>query len=92
MTCQVEGDGRFVPATEEEVIHVEDFLVDDKTEMYGVPEVENTAQCISSEENAAEKVQVEGPEEGFLFATLILAYFHIYMNICSWVGCWVRGL
>ena len=56
-----------MPATEEEVIHVEDFLVDDKTEMYEVEEVDNTAECILSEATAAEKALLEGPEEGFVF-------------------------
>lgn len=61
---QVEGDGRFVPATDDEVMEVEDFLVDDKTDMHDVADGEETANCMSNEGSDSGKVQLES-SEGF---------------------------
>ncbi|PON96221.1 GAMYB transcription factor [Trema orientale] len=60
---RVEGDGRFVPATDDEVMEVEDFLVDDKTEMHGVADSGKTAECMSKDEGSAiVKLQLESSE------------------------------
>ena len=47
--AQVEGDGRLVPATDDEVMEVEDFLLDDMTEIQVVTDTVNTAECISND-------------------------------------------
>lgn len=59
---RVDGDGRFVPATDEEVMEVEDFLVDDKTEMLDVVDIEKTTECTSNEGSDPGKLQLEVSE------------------------------
>ncbi|XP_062087792.1 uncharacterized protein LOC133794528 isoform X2 [Humulus lupulus] len=59
---RVEGDGRFVPATDDEVMEVEDFLVDDKTEMHDVVDGGKNAECLSNEGFASERLQLESSE------------------------------
>ncbi|KAL6140684.1 hypothetical protein ACLB2K_058981 [Fragaria x ananassa] len=57
---RVEGDGRLVPATDDEVMEVEDLIVDEQIEL---PVVMNTgtAECISIESTSG-KLQKESPE------------------------------
>ncbi|KAF8388753.1 hypothetical protein HHK36_025433 [Tetracentron sinense] len=62
VVADVEGDGRLVPATDDEVMEVEDLLEDDKSEM---PLVEDTGQmegCISNEMFSYEKANLVGSE------------------------------
>ncbi|XP_024027390.1 uncharacterized protein LOC21386182 isoform X1 [Morus notabilis] len=59
---RVDGDGRFVPATDDEVMEVEDFLVDDKTEMIDVADIGKTADCTSNEGSDSGKLQLEVSE------------------------------
>lgn len=62
---QVEGDGRLVPATDDEVMEVEDFLIDDKTEVNVTPDSGKTNECISSGGSSCLKLQLES-SEGYL--------------------------
>lgn len=51
-----------MPATDEEVMEVEDFLVDDKTEMLDVVDIEKTTECTSNEGSDPGKLQLEVSE------------------------------
>ncbi|KAF3452057.1 hypothetical protein FNV43_RR08153 [Rhamnella rubrinervis] len=59
---RVEGDGRFVPATDDEVMEVEDFLIDDKTEMHVITDTGKTAEYISNGGSCCLKLQLESSE------------------------------
>nr|POE68102.1 telomere repeat-binding protein 6 [Quercus suber] len=59
---RVEGDGRLVPATDDELMEVEDFLEDDKTEMHDVADSGQTVGHISDEGASSEKTQLESTE------------------------------
>lgn len=63
-----------MPATDDEVMEVEDFLVDDKPELVDIPDVEKTSECISNEESAAGNLRSEGSKEGFI----------LQFTTCSW--------
>lgn len=67
--AQVEGDGRFVPATDDEVMKVEDFLIDDKTEMHVITDTGKTAECISNGGSSCLKLQLESSEGFFCYIT-----------------------
>ncbi|XP_068335237.1 uncharacterized protein [Pyrus communis] len=58
---RVEGDGRLVPATDDEVMEVEDFLVDETVELPVITEAGN-GRCISNEESSSGKPQKESSE------------------------------
>ncbi|XP_015865905.2 uncharacterized protein LOC107403503 isoform X3 [Ziziphus jujuba] len=58
----VEGDGRLVPATDDEVMEVEDFLIDDKTEVNVTTDTGKTEECISSGGPSCLKLQLESSE------------------------------
>ncbi|KAM1714192.1 hypothetical protein ACFX1S_024963 [Malus domestica] len=58
---RVEGNGRLVPATDDEVMEVEDFLVDETVELPVVPDAGNV-RCISNEESSSGKPQKENSE------------------------------
>ncbi|CAN6707440.1 unnamed protein product [Malus baccata var. baccata] len=58
---RVEGNGRLVPATDDEVMEVEDFLVDEAVELPVVPDAGNV-RCISNEESSSGKPQKENSE------------------------------
>ncbi|RVW52061.1 hypothetical protein CK203_079594 [Vitis vinifera] len=47
---QVDGDGRLVPATDDEVMEVEDLLEEFKIEMPFVADTGQTVECTSKEE------------------------------------------
>ncbi|XP_068303585.1 uncharacterized protein [Pyrus communis] len=57
---RVEGNGRLVPATDDEVMEVEDFLVDETVEPV-VPDAGNV-RCISNEESSSGKPQKDNSE------------------------------
>ncbi|KAF4368942.1 hypothetical protein F8388_021554 [Cannabis sativa] len=57
---RVECDGRFVPATDDEVMEVEDFLVDDKTEM--LVDGGKNAECSSDDGLPSEMLQLDSSE------------------------------
>lgn len=46
---RVQGDGRLVPATEDEVMEVEDLLEDDKTEIHIIEDTGQTVGCVSND-------------------------------------------
>lgn len=46
----MDGDGRLVPATDDEVMEVEDLLEDFKVEMPFVADTGQTVECASKEE------------------------------------------
>ncbi|VVA23985.1 PREDICTED: telomere repeat-binding [Prunus dulcis] len=58
---RVEGDGRLVPATDDEVMEVEEFLVDEKIELPVVTDAGNV-ECISNEESSSGKSHKESSE------------------------------
>lgn len=51
-----------MPATDDEVMEVEDFLVDGKTEMIDVADIGKTADCTSNEGSDSGKLQLEVSE------------------------------
>ncbi|KAK9923720.1 hypothetical protein M0R45_032121 [Rubus argutus] len=57
---RVEGDGRLVPATDDEIMEVEDFLVDEQIELPVVTNAGNV-ECISNESSSG-KPQKESSE------------------------------
>ncbi|KAM6601684.1 hypothetical protein CsatA_021293 [Cannabis sativa] len=57
---RVECDGRFVPATDDEVMEVEDFLVDDKTEV--LVDGGKNAECSSNDGIASEMLHLDSSE------------------------------
>ncbi|XP_058108553.1 uncharacterized protein LOC131251686 isoform X2 [Magnolia sinica] len=59
----VEGDGRLVPATDDEVMEVEDLLEDEKSELPLLEEPGDTEQCTSSEGFLSKKANLEGLED-----------------------------
>ncbi|XP_034209141.1 uncharacterized protein LOC117622533 isoform X2 [Prunus dulcis] len=59
---RVEGDGRLVPATDDEVMEVEEFLVDEKIELPVVTDAGNV-ECISNEESSSGKSHKESSED-----------------------------
>ncbi|GMY34694.1 telomere repeat-binding protein 6 [Fagus crenata] len=59
---RVEGDGRLVPATDDELMEVEDFLEDDKSEMHDVADSGQTVVHTSEEGASFGKTQLEGSE------------------------------
>ncbi|KAF4379468.1 hypothetical protein G4B88_024916 [Cannabis sativa] len=61
---RVECDGRFVPATDDEVMEVEDFLVDDKTEM--LVDGGKNAECSSDDGLPSEMLQLDSSEDFLL--------------------------
>lgn len=51
-----------MPATDDELMEVEDFLEDDKTEMHDVADSGQTVGHISDEGASSEKTQLENTE------------------------------
>ncbi|KAJ7963237.1 Telomere repeat-binding protein 6 [Quillaja saponaria] len=61
---RVEVDGRLVPATDDEVMKVEDFLEHDKTEMCVIADTGQSVGCISLERSSSGKLQLECSKGG----------------------------
>ncbi|KAK1575724.1 hypothetical protein Q3G72_007833 [Acer saccharum] len=59
---RIEGDGRFVPATDDEIMEVGNLLADDKIEMHLVADTGQTGGCISSERTSSGIPQLENSE------------------------------
>lgn len=59
---RVEGDGRLVPATDDEVIEVEHLLENDKNEMSSVDIPCHLEECVSSEVISSKKSDLESSE------------------------------
>ncbi|KAJ6308830.1 hypothetical protein OIU76_018422 [Salix suchowensis] len=59
---QVEGDGRLVPATEDELMEVESLLIDDRCGMHIDAEPGQTVGCISNEGSSSWMAQLESLE------------------------------
>nr|GMC77440.1 uncharacterized protein LOC109188221 isoform X2 [Ipomoea batatas]GMC78085.1 uncharacterized protein LOC109188221 isoform X2 [Ipomoea batatas] len=59
---RVDGDGRLVPATDDEVMAVEDLLEDDKCEVGQVIDAEQTVECNKIEAYHLGKTQFENPQ------------------------------
>eukprot|EP00268_Persea_americana_P045444 TRINITY_DN4632_c0_g1_i5.p1 TRINITY_DN4632_c0_g1~~TRINITY_DN4632_c0_g1_i5.p1 ORF type:complete len:682 (+),score=166.88 TRINITY_DN4632_c0_g1_i5:202-2247(+) len=60
---RVEGDGRLVPATDDELMEVENLLEDDKGELPFVEEHRYPKECISSDGFSSEKAGLESSED-----------------------------
>ncbi|KAF7843580.1 Telomere repeat-binding protein 6 [Senna tora] len=60
---RVEGDGRLVPATDDEVIEVEDFLEYDESEMHVVADSGQNVECLLVERSSLGKPQLECSED-----------------------------
>ena len=76
-----------MPATDDEVMEVEDFLVDDKTDMHDIADGGKTADCAYNEGSASGKLQLES-SEGFCVTLLIINSFPhllllIWLPFCS---------
>lgn len=61
-TIQVDHDGRLVPATDDEVMEVEDLLEDFKIEMPFVADTGQTGECTSKEEFSSGNPRLECSE------------------------------
>lgn len=59
---RVEGDGRLVPATDDEVMEVEDFLEYENSEMRVVADTGQSMECISIERSSSGKLRLECSE------------------------------
>ncbi|KAF1869644.1 hypothetical protein Lal_00017219 [Lupinus albus] len=59
---RVEGDGRLVPATDDEVMEVEGFLECDNSEMRVVADNGQSLECISIERSSSGKLRLECSE------------------------------
>ncbi|XP_041016213.1 uncharacterized protein LOC121258721 isoform X4 [Juglans microcarpa x Juglans regia] len=59
---RVEGDGRLVPATDDELMEVGDFLEDDKSEMHDVADTVQILGCMCNEGLSSEKTLIESSE------------------------------
>ncbi|XP_027335040.1 uncharacterized protein LOC113849369 isoform X2 [Abrus precatorius] len=59
---RVEGDGRLVPATDDEVMEVEDFLEYENSEMRVVADTGQSLECISIERSSSGKLRLECSE------------------------------
>ncbi|KAH8514255.1 hypothetical protein H0E87_007187 [Populus deltoides] len=59
---RLEGDGRIVPATDDELMEVESLLIDDKCEMHIVADPGQTVGCISNEGSSSGIAQLESLE------------------------------
>ncbi|KAJ6704222.1 TRF-LIKE 3 [Salix viminalis] len=59
---RLEGDGRIVPATDDELIEVESLLIDEKCEMHVVADPGQTVGCISNEGSSTGIAQLESLE------------------------------
>jgi len=65
---QVEGDGRLVPATDDELMEVESLLIDDRCGKHVVADPGQTVGCISNEGSSSGMAQLKRLE-GFFFVT-----------------------
>ncbi|XP_057733545.1 uncharacterized protein LOC130948717 isoform X2 [Arachis stenosperma] len=59
---RVEGDGRLVPATDDEVMEMEDFLEHENSEMRVVADTGQSLECISIERSSSGKLRLECPK------------------------------
>nr|XP_034899953.1 uncharacterized protein LOC118037906 isoform X1 [Populus alba]XP_034899954.1 uncharacterized protein LOC118037906 isoform X1 [Populus alba] len=59
---RLEGDGRIVPATDDELMEVESLLIDDKCQMHIVADPGQTVGCISNEGSSSGIAQLESLE------------------------------
>ncbi|KAL5757407.1 hypothetical protein ACOSP7_020018 [Xanthoceras sorbifolium] len=59
---RIEGDGRLVPATDDEIMEVGNLLSDDKIEMHLVGDTGQTGGCICSERTSSGMPQLENSE------------------------------
>ncbi|KAG5021562.1 hypothetical protein JHK85_017904 [Glycine max] len=59
---RVEGDGRLVPATDDEVMEVGDFLEYENSEMHVVANTGQSLECISIERSSSGKLRLECKE------------------------------
>lgn len=66
---RVEGDGRLVPATDDEVMEVEDFLEYENSEMRVVADTGQSLECISIERSSSGKLRLECSEGVSQFGT-----------------------
>lgn len=78
---QVEGDGRLVPATDDEVMEVEDFLIDDKTEMHVITDTGKTAECIPTGGSSCLKLHIKS-SEGLHLSYYILNPIYFGVFVC----------
>ncbi|KAH1149315.1 hypothetical protein AAZX31_16G005500 [Glycine max] len=63
---RVEGDGKLVPATDDEVMEVGDFLEYENSEMHVVTNTGQSLECISIERSSSGKLRLECLEEADL--------------------------
>ncbi|KAJ6932764.1 hypothetical protein NC651_008250 [Populus alba x Populus x berolinensis] len=61
---RLEGDGRIVPATDDELMEVESLLIDDKCQMHIVADPGQTVGCISNEGSSSGLLQSRNKEAG----------------------------
>ncbi|KMT04840.1 hypothetical protein BVRB_7g170100 [Beta vulgaris subsp. vulgaris] len=59
---RVDFDGRFVPATDDELMEVEDMLGMEKSEMLSIPDVMETAGYIPNKDDTCDKSDLENHE------------------------------
>ncbi len=67
-----------MPATDDELMEVEDFLEDDKSEMHDVADSGQTVVHISEEGAYFGKTQLEGSEGQLVLPILLLPLFYYY--------------
>ncbi|KAK1263076.1 hypothetical protein QJS04_geneDACA013451 [Acorus gramineus] len=60
---RVEGDGRLVPATDDELMEVENMLEDDKSELHITDDLKHPERCVSVEESSSKKTDLVGLED-----------------------------
>lgn len=61
-----------MPATDDDVMEVEDFLEDEKSEMHDVANTEQTMGSIGNEGSSSEKIPLENPEGLLLLPFLLI--------------------
>jgi hypothetical protein len=57
---QVEGDGTFVPATEDEILQFENFLHDEKVDLTSIEDVGHVEELFSNDCMLMKKSDLEG--------------------------------
>ncbi|XP_015576128.1 uncharacterized protein LOC8284664 isoform X2 [Ricinus communis] len=63
---RVEGDGRLVPATDDEVMEVESLLLDEKSKMHIVADTGQAVGCISNDQSSSGMLLQLDASEGLL--------------------------
>lgn len=64
----MEIDGRLVPATDEEVMEVEELIMDDKNENHILKDTGKDAECTSKRESSSGMLPLKDPEGLSLFS------------------------